>query len=265
MDYSERFKCSLLPDDDNGKDRDYSQANILAQYGSEVKIPSRVSFMDRVPEIQNQLNFGACAHFALMRIAAVFDPCIVFSPFYSYYFTRLYEFGIDNIGEDQGSTLRSTLKCANRKGWTLGELWNYTASNFALEPNDVAKFYANNKLKYKRIVYYRINSIDEIKFGMAMGYVPYLGIKITDSFYSEETMKTGLISCPSGKEHGLHGVMATCFDDDKNGGCLTIDNSWGQSVGDRGRFYMPYDALPLILNDGWMVKFVDAPDSSKEN
>ena len=263
MDYSERFKCSLLPDDDNGKDRDYTQANILAQYGSEVKIPSRISVMDRVPDIQNQLNFGACAHFALMRIAAVFDPRIVFSPFYSYYFTRLYEFGIDNIGEDQGSTLRSTLKCANRKGWTLGELWNYTASNFALEPNDVAKFYANNKLKYKRIVYYRINSIDEIKFGMAMGYVPYLGIKITDSFYSEETMKTGLISCPSGKEHGLHGVMVTCFDDDKNGGCLTVDNSWGRSVGDNGRFYMPYDVLPLILNDGWMVKFVDAPDIGK--
>ena len=114
MDYSERFKCSLLPDDDGDKDRDYTQSNILAQYGSEIKIPSRISVMDRVPDIQNQLNFGACAHFALMRIAAVFDPRIIFSPFYSYFNTRVYEFGIENVGEDRGSSLRGTLKCGNK-------------------------------------------------------------------------------------------------------------------------------------------------------
>lgn len=259
MDYSERFKCTLLPDDDGDKDRDFNVTNILAMYESEVKIPSRISVMDRVPDIQNQLNFGACAHFALMRIAAVFDPRIIFSPFYSYFNTRVYEFGIENVGEDRGSSLRGTLKCGNKYGWTLEELWRYMASNFALEPSDVAKFYANNKLKNKRIVYYRINSIDEIKFGMAMGYVPYLGIKITDSFYSEETMMTGLILPPEGKEHGLHGIMETCFDDDLKKGCCVVDNSWGRSVGDNGRFYMPYDVLPLILNDGWMVKFIDIP------
>ena len=47
--------------------------------------------MDRVPKIQNQLNIGACAHFAFARIAAVFDPQILFSPLYTYFFTRYRE------------------------------------------------------------------------------------------------------------------------------------------------------------------------------
>ena len=189
MDYSERFKCSLLPDEDDP--RDYNQSNVLASYQEEIKIPSRVSFMDRVPKIQNQLNIGACAHFAFARIAAIFDPWILFSPLYTYFFTRYRENAIINpdgtkiinVEEDTGSTLRGTLKTANTYGWTLEELWKYTMANFPIEPSEAAKFYASNELKTKRVVYYRVHSMDEIKFGMAMGYVPLMSMKITESFY----------------------------------------------------------------------------------
>lgn len=265
MDYSERFKCSLLPDKDDP--RDYTQSSILASYDEKVKIPSRVSFMDRVPKIQNQFNIGACAHFAFARIAAVFDPQILFSPLFTYFFTRDYENAIIDqngvktvdLGEDTGSTIRGTLKTANIHGWTLEELWNYTISNFPIEPSEAAKFYASNKLKDKRVVYYRVHTVDEIKFGMAMGYVPLLGIKITDSFYSEETMKTGLILPPEGKDYGLHGVPSLCFDDGLKKGSNVIDNSWGDKVGDKGRFYLPYETFPLITSDAWMIKIITLP------
>ena len=255
MDYAEQFKCSLLPDGDDG--RDYTQTNIMEMYNKEIKIPSKISFIDKLPPIGNQLTLGSCAHWAFNRIAAVFDPRILFAPMYTYYFTRLAEFGIENIGENKGSTLRGVLKTANKKGWTLEELCRYGVDKLATEPDDISKAYAGNKIKYKRVIYYAISSVDEIKFGMAMGFVPFIGIKITDSFYSEETMKTGLILPPSGKEHGLHGVMSGCFDDDLKNGCNIIDNSWGMSVGDKGRFYLPYDVFPSILSNAWMVKIVD--------
>ena len=231
-------------------------------YEKEVIVPSKISFISDLPPIQNQYRLGACASFAFTRIASVFDPHILFSPLFSYFFARLLEFGIENIGEDSGVSLRGMLKAANQYGWSLEELWRYIAERFSLEPDDVSKMFATNKLKYKRVVYYKVHTSDEVKYGMTMGYVPFLGITITDSFYSEQTMKTGIIIPPSGKEYGYHAVMSPCFDDDlkktdSGNGCHVIDNSWGMSVGDNGRFYMPYEVFPTIVNDAWMVKIVD--------
>lgn len=64
------------------------------------------------------------------------------------------------------------------------------------------------------------------------------------------------------KEFGGHEMVITGYDDNavalddkgqEHRGLLTLRNSWGESVGDNGNFYMSYDYFKILLLDAYRI------------
>lgn len=251
MDVKQIYTCSLRPDVPDK--RDFKAADTLKA----VKIPSRVSYVDAMPRIRDQGALGACASFATMRIIeAFYSKRVRLSPLFAYYNGRLKEFGEEGISEDSGNTLRGILKATNEYGFCLEQLWPYLPSNFAVKPPEVPYEDAAKRVKGDKLAYYRATDVEEVCAGMAQGYIPLQGIYITESFYSDDCIKSAAIPPPSGKRYGGHAVVISEYNRDY--GLFTIDNSWGEDVGQGGRFYLPFEYYDAITMDCWLVK--DAPD-----
>lgn len=251
--YADKYKCTLKKDKVDCRDFVFTASNEYEE------IPDEVSFLDGMPEIWNQGSIGSCQSFALARIISYFyknsfDPSML----YMYYNVRQYE--ADDPLEDSGGTLRGTLKSTNNMGVCESKYHPYLVENINLKPSNKAYSDGIGRIAGDKLLYYRATSINDIKRGMSKGYVPYVGVMITDSFYSDKCMTTGVIPMPKGKQYGGHALVLSrfvktvdIFGNKKS--VFTIENSWG-SCGCDGRFTVTDKVLEKILIDCWLVKIV---------
>ena len=80
-----------------------------------------------------------------------------------------------------------------------------------------------------------------------------IGIKVYESFESDECMRTGIVPENSGDILGGHALLADAYDEsDINFKYIEIANSWGD-VGDEGFFKIRYDILESCLMDAWVI------------
>ena len=72
----------------------------------------------------------------------------------------------------------------------------------------------------------------------------------------------GIMPPPSGKVVGGHAVAMVGYDETKK--MIFVRNSWGQSWGDKGCFYAPYDFITNtdICSDLWTVETVYDKDNN---
>lgn len=68
-------------------------------------------------------------------------------------------------------------------------------------------------------------------------------MEIYDSFQSDGTIKTGIVTLPLSKENCLGGkaVCAVGYDDSKS--AFIVRNNVGESWGKKGYFYLPYSYI----------------------
>lgn len=92
--------------------------------------------------------------------------------------------------------------------------------------------------------YARVTTVDELKTALMQSGPVVIGIPIYDSFH--QTRGDGLVPAVSGELTGYHMIAVIGWRAD---GRWIVQNSWGETWGDKGRCYMPMDYLPLSPNE----------------
>ena len=186
----------------------------------------------------------------------------IFTPsrLFIYYNERKIEGSID---EDAGAMIRDGIKSINDDGICPESIWEYDITKFAVEPSKEAYESAKH---HKCVEYKRVDqTLPQLKQCLIEGFPIVFGMMVYSSFESSEVSTTGVVPMPSSNESllGGHAVLCVGFDDDKK--TFIVRNSWGESWGDKGYFYLPYDYMTNtdLVADLWTVrKVVDDVDDS---
>ena len=234
-------------------------------------LPSAVDLREWCSAVEDQLNLGSCTAQAGAGILEyyerkAFGRHVEASRLFLYKVTR----NLMKMKGDSGAYLRMTMGAMVLFGTPPEEYWPYTdGESFDREPPAFCYAFAEN---YKTIKYYRHDPpgrpadkvLIEIKKYLAAGHPAMFGFTVYSSM--EQAASGGRIPFPSAREKilGGHAVAAVGYDDKlriKNGqggqitsGALLIRNSWGESWGEQGYGWLPYDYVTRgLAEDFWSV------------
>lgn len=214
---------------------------------------------------KDQGDLGACTGFAetgqlefLFRKYTKAAP--ILSPLFCYYMERATD-GTLSEG-DCGSEGRTACIVANKYGICPESEDMYNPKDFARAPSPSQMIDATF---YKGGAYHKLSNVQDMRECVASGYGFIVGFAVYESFESDAVANTGLMPVPKANEQNLGGHETFCigYDDNKvcpntkYSGALKIRNSWGDSWGDKGNFWMPYEvaADPNYFYDGWIQHF----------
>lgn len=234
----------ILPNADDEID-DFDEFNI-----DTIPAPSQgvVDLRPSFSAIKNQGRQGACLAFAFSAIAEYalktqYKKTIDFSEAFLYYETRK---SAGCTSEDAGSSLSDASNVLLCEGICLESFMPYDEYDYTTPPSSLA---FNNAQNYKVEGIYLIkNDLDALRTALSNGYPVVISTVIFSSFGSG---KNGVIPMPqkreiqnyrhSGRAHGFHSMVIVGYDDAKQ--CFIVRNSWGNSFGENGYCYMPYDYI----------------------
>ena len=222
-----------------------------------------VDLRSTCPAIYNQDKLGSCTANA---IAAAYEyddikqnekDVFIPSRLFIYYNERKIEGSIDT---DSGAEIRDGIKSISVDGVCSEDMWKYDITKFTECPTQECYDYAKNhkSIEYKRVV----QSLEQLKQCLIEGFPIVFGFNVYSSFETQEVADTGDMPMPKEGEEllGGHAVCAVGFDDNKR--VFIVRNSWGDSWGDKGYFYMPYAFINNTsqCSDFWTVrKIKDTP------
>ena len=160
------------------------------------------------------------------------------------------------VNEDAGAYIRDGMKVLQKLGCAPEVDWPYDITKFKQIPPTKASM---NATKFRISEYHRVSNLPLLKSALAEGYPVVIGIKVYESFESIEVEETGIVPLPKRREQffGGHAVLAVGYNDDAmiNGqGVVICRNSWGESWGDQGYFYLPYSYFAYNVTDMWTGK-----------
>ena len=177
-----------------------------------------------------------------------FDP----SRLFVYYNARKYQ---SETGLDKGASIRDTLKAMFDIGACQESLWPYDIQNVLQQPPiECYRTAMGNKItKYESLNH----DLDQFRACLKDGFPIAFGLRVYNSFLTNSN--DVLMPVPSDEEiqntpnPGLHGVLAVGYND--KSGYITILNSWSESFGHNGYFYMPYKVIsdPELTFNFWKI------------
>lgn len=216
-----------------------------------------VDLRSTCPAVYNQDKLGSCTANA---IAAAYEydeikqnekDVFIPSRLFIYYNERKIEGSIDT---DSGAEIRDGIKSISVDGVCSEDMWKYDITKFTECPTQECYDDAKNhkSIEYKRVV----QSLEQLKQCLIEGFPFVFGFNVYSSFETQEVADTGNMPMPKEGEEllGGHAVCAVGFDDNR---CVfIIRNSWGDSWGDKGYFYMPYAFITNTsqCSDFWTVR-----------
>lgn len=223
-----------------------------------VALPESVDLSPCCPEVYNQGDLGSCTANA---IAAAYEYKLmkqglrVFTPsrLFIYFNERSLE---GTLKFDSGAMIRDGLKALNKIGVCDEKIWPYDISQFKKTPSNDCFIEGLKNLitQYETLN----NNLYTIQQCLAKDTPFVFGFTVYESFESEEVAATGIMPMPDNSETSLggHAVMACGYDNEKK--VVKVRNSWGDSWGDKGYFYMPYDYItnPQLCSDFWAIDAV---------
>lgn len=254
---------------DEYDERDFLFKNI---FGIQKTLPTSIDLRDKMPEIENQGNLGACQSFAINAIISEMKKNN-FKPSHLFVYYNIRDL-MGRISEDTGGTLRDTCKAVEKKGVCDRQFWRYAIEKFAERPPEEAYQDAVNS---KITSYHRITSIQEIKQALVNGLIPLVGVIVYESMQSAECILTGEIPMPKDNEQQLGGhamdivayydapketsLLSSIFNCllgiKKSKGYFILRNSWGTGIGidGTGYFKISYEAFMKIVMDMWVINY----------
>jgi C1A family cysteine protease len=211
--------------------------------------------------VYNQLTLGACTAFATtfdveynmykQKIHPSFMPSQLFQ-----YYNELIMDGDPLPLEDNGSSLRTGIKCLAKWGVCTSADWPYIPSKFNIRPS--IKAY-NDALKSKAIQYYSVaQNLLQLQTCLSGGFPVVFGFTVYQSFESDAVAATGIVPMPKARETSIggHAVALVGYDNAKQ--WFIVRNSWGVDWGALGYCYIPYAYLlnPNLADDYWTIRRV---------
>jgi len=215
-----------------------------------------------LPNVLNQESLGSCTANAAsnalrycLKKEKQKKNILEFQPsrLYIYYFSRLIE---NTICEDSGVVIRNVMKAISKYGACSSDDWPYDISKFTYKPsNNCIK---QGKDHIKGFTYLSVNQTEQdLKSTLFKGYPIICGVQVFESFESETSLKTGNIPLPKNGEevYGGHCILITGYDDNLK--LFKFQNSWGENVGNKGYFTIPYEYIldSLKASDFWTILF----------
>jgi C1A family cysteine protease len=224
-----------------------------------------VDLRSTFPVVYNQDKLGSCTANA---IAAAYEydeikqnekDVFIPSRLFIYYNERKMEGSVDT---DSGAEIRDGFRSIRVDGVCSEDMWKYDITKFNECPTQECYDDAKNhkSIEYKRVV----QSQEQLKQCLIEGFPFVFGFNVYSSFETQEVAETGIMPIPKKGEEllGGHAVCAVGFDDNKR--VFIVRNSWGDSWGDKGYFYMPYAFITNTsqCSDFWTVRKIK--DSSPQ-
>jgi C1A family cysteine protease len=223
------------------------------------ELPTRVDLREKCPSVYDQGRLGSCTANAIAcaiqydEMKQSLESQETPSRLFIYYNERDME---ENVDRDSGASLRDGMKSINRVGYCRESDWPYIIDEFKTTPPTSCYDYASH---HKSISYRTVSQTEsDIKAVLNMGFPIVFGISVYESFESDEVTKTGIVPMPGDNESvlGGHAITLVGYDDDKK--LFTFRNSWGESWGDKGYGYIPYEYVcdENLADDFWVLTLV---------
>jgi C1A family cysteine protease len=186
------------------------------------------------------------------------DANLLLSRLFLYYQERVLDGDVD---QDAGANMRDIGQVLNTIGCCLDTFFPYDPSKFSESPNKDAVANATN---YRIQSYHSVPDLDGIKQVLALQQNPVLmGMDVYAGLESDSTAQTGIVPMPDSNEQSIggHAVLVVGYIDSTLGrtllqrqrNVLIVRNSWGESWGDKGYFYLPYDYVSKYAYDCWVL------------
>ena len=232
-------------------------------------LPSQVDNRKWCSPVKNQLNLGSCTanagtslyEYMERKAYGSYGKFIEGSRLFLYKTTR-FLMGQEGVG-DSGAYIRTTLGAIRMFGVPPEEYWPYTDRDpeFDLEPPTLVTSMAQN---WQSVKQFRLDYSDSPDFNilkmkeyLAKGYAMQCGFTVYSSYKQAE--KTGVFPYPQPNEsvEGGHSVLIVGYDDEKH--AFLIQNSWGESWGDKGFGWLPYEYFragangDVLADDVWTI------------
>lgn len=248
--------------------RDFKYAlHMLKVSQTPTVLPIKIDLRRFCSPVYDQGQYGSCTsqslagHLEFLELKEIrentaapeeFDSksFIPFSRLFIYYNERVIE---NTVNTDAGAQIRDGIKSLMQWGDCKESNWCYLPSNVFSKPTDVAY---QEGLQHKISNYMSLNNLDEIRHCLNDGYVVSFGFSVYSSFESSYVANTGIVPIPSINEdlEGGHAVLAVGYDDINK--WLIVRNSWGETWGDQGYFYLPYEFIinGNLASDYWTIR-----------
>jgi hypothetical protein len=249
----ERIKVgSYRPDKRNPNDKVFQSRQFSAN-----NLPPKVDLRPYMTEVENQGDSNSCtanamagAYEYLMKRLTNQDSNV--SRLFIYYNARALDGDTD---QDEGTYLRSCIKVLKKYGTCSEQTWPFDLHRIHIAPEESAYSEATNFLVEDA---YRVEvDLDQMRSCLAEGYPFTFGLQLFGSF--QDAGSQGLVPMPDldEDEHdGGHAMLCVGYSDaDK---VFIVRNSWGESWGDRGYCYIPYNYMtnPDLNGDLWSIRRV---------
>jgi C1A family cysteine protease len=249
-----KHKYNLIRDPYDSRDLKYALSMEPAQVAQAAPLVS--DLRGSCSPIENQGQTSSCTGHAIVG-ALEYDEIvqgetlIPLSRLFVYYNERLVE-GMEFA--DSGACIRDGIKTIAQYGVCSEALWPFSEAAVLQKPSDEAY---QDALKHKAIEYRRVDQTQEaLLHCLGIDKRPIIvGIQIFESFESELTAATGVVSMPKPQEQllGGHAVLIVGYDSTRQ--VFFMRNSWGTSWGMGGYFELPFSYIlnPELAADLWTV------------
>ena len=224
---------------------------------AENSFPPIIDLIPLCPAVYDQVDTSTCTgnsiggaiEFDLMKQGIDFMP----SRLFIYWNERGYENSTDS---DCGGMIRDGIKGVASLGVCKESTWGFIKENITVKPTDVS---FTEALNYLALQYHSLNQdLVSMKSCLNEGYPFTAGIKVYDSFESDEVAKTGIVNLPTATEKlcGGHAILIVGYND--NTKRFTIRNSWGAEWGNQGYCTLPYEYIlsPDLASDFWTIRLI---------
>ena len=233
------------------------------------KAPATVDLRPWCSPIEDQGQLGSCTANAACGVLEyyerrAFGKHLDASRLFVYKATR----NMLGLTGDTGAWLRSTMGTLAIFGAPPEKYWPYDIPKFDVEPPAFCYAYAQS---FQALKYYRLDPagsdktavLGAIKSQLAAGLPSMFGFTVYASIRTPGL--AGKIPMPAPRENviGGHAIVAVGYDDTlqivnpagapKTTGAFLIRNSWGQSWGQGGYGWLPYDYVTKGLAQDWWI------------
>lgn len=247
---------------------------------SDDNLPSSISYKKYAPYAGNQGDYGTCVGWSssygalsiqyAKKMNITDRDLITFTAFCPYYIYNQFKDEYDFFCQS-GGLYEEALEILFNKGAKRYYLPEYTCFS------DYDNFSTNNASKFKIKNYYRLfdwdmsefqkkldiqsSRVNQIKKALANGNPVLWGSYVPPSF---DNLFGQSLWQPTAEEREKyntfsgHAMVIIGYDDNRHGGSFEVMNSWGETWGDKGFFYVKYDDADIF---GHTAFYMDITDS----